>query len=279
MPTGTQFCDDTFALLQAGDFDEALGLAECGLRSFPDEGRLWELRGIAQGCRLCAGDALASLERASATVPLSVFGQIALAGSYVRCHNLRSAECIYAFLATRDDLPPRLLADLAEGFEHVGQPEWALEVCRAAVRRAPDCHPALFALAHYLSELDYPAASIVPVMQRAFELCPHEVLYRADLALLLARCGQADEAYLLLIDVELGDLLELHCPPRLNELAGFFRRRKDEARARACEARIRQVTRGVGRPVRRDVSGCRAESTNHDCGRCRVADRPRPRPR
>jgi tetratricopeptide (TPR) repeat protein len=273
MQTGTQFCDDAFALLEAGDFDEAVGLAECGLRSYPDEGRLWELRGIAQGCRLCVREALGSLERASLLVPLSPFGQIALAGCYVQCNHLRSAGCIYAFLVTRDDLPPSLLADLAEGFDHAGQPEWALEVCRAAVRRVPDCHPALFAIAHYLSKLDHPADEIVPVLQRAFDLCPDEVLYRVDLALLLARCGQVHEAYLLLVDADLEELLKLHCPPRLNELTQVFRQQGDQMRARACEARLRQVgeaeTRSVAGVFARPLAG----HSHGDCRSCQSADR------
>lgn len=241
MRSDNPFCGGTFALLQAGDFEEAIRLADCGLRSFPEEGRLWELRGIAQGCRLCVREALASLDRASSMVPLSVFGQIALAGCFVRCNRLHSAQCLAHFLASRDEFPLRLLADLAQGFDRAGRPEWSLEVCRAAVRRVPDCHPAVFAIAHYLWILDYPVEAIVPVLQQAFELCPEKTLYRVDLALLSGRCGRAADAYQLLVDVDLRELLELHCPRRLNDLAWFFGQMGDEVRASACQARVDQL--------------------------------------
>ncbi len=234
-------CEVAFALLQAGDYDQAVGLADRSLRVFPREGRLWELRGIAQGCRLCAREALTSLERAATLVPLSTYGQIALAGCYVRINQLRSASGLSDFLSSQNELPACLLADLAQGFDLVGQPEWALEVCRETVRRLPDCHPALFALAHYLSLLEYPPEEILPVIRQAFALCPREVLYRVDLALLLARCGRQADGYRLLIEVDPKELLELHCPPRLYQLAEWFQQEGDELRSQACLRRIRQV--------------------------------------
>ena len=180
------------------------------------------MRGIALGCTCMVRDAIFSLETASTLVPLSILGQIALAACYVRTHNLISAECIYEFLATRDDVPIHLLADVAKGLDQVDRPDLALDVCRVASERAPDCDSALFAMAHYMTQLGRPAESILAVVRQAFELRPDQPLYRIDLALLLANSGRLKEAYHLLTEVELDGLLQLHCPPRLlGMLAGL----------------------------------------------------------
>jgi tetratricopeptide (TPR) repeat protein len=243
MMTAKQFGESTQSLLRAGDYEEALGVAERGLEHYPEDGRLWEMRGIALGCRSELKEAMAALETASALVPLSAPGQLSLAVCYVRTQNLESAECIYQFLATKDDFPTEAVTHLAWGLDRVGKRELALEVCRAAVQREPDCEGALFAMAHYMTKLDYPAEEITPILRRAFELRPDELMYRVDLALLLVLCARHEEAYELLTAVDLAELLQVHCPPRLVGLIAFFREMDDEHRASACESRVMQITR------------------------------------
>jgi tetratricopeptide (TPR) repeat protein len=225
-------------MLEAGDFDEAFGLAEGGLRFYPDDGRLWEMRGIALGCRREIREAMTSLETASTLVPLTISGQMVLAACYFRTGNLESAECIYEYLATRTDIPIKLLPDLARGLDQVGKPELALQACRVAVGRVPECDSAWFAMAFFMTKLDYPVEQVVEVVRRAFDLSPTHVLYRVDLALLLARCGRQEEAHRLLAVVDLSELLHIHCPPRLAGLLALFQQMNDESRAAACQSRL-----------------------------------------
>lgn len=224
--------------LEAGDFENALRLAEAGLRLSPDDGRLWETRGIALGGQGDVTGAVSCLERAATAIPLSACGQVVLASCYLRTRNLQSAECIYEFLATRDDVPAHLMADIAEGLALLGRLELALDVCWAAYHRAPDCDSVLFAIAHYMTRLHRPVESVAAVMQQAFLLRPEKLLYRVDFALLLARCCRANEAYELLTDVDIAELLKVHCPPRLVGMARLFRGMGDDERAEACEARL-----------------------------------------
>lgn len=238
MISANQIRHETRSLLTFGDYEQALELAEQGVHAYSEDGHLWELHGIALGCRQRTLEAMASLERASTLVPLSSEGQLALAACYLRTHHLQSAECIYDFLVTRDDLPAPLMGDLAWGLDRVGKPEMALAVCQAAVRRVPDCHSAWFAMAQYLTKLGHPLEEIATAVRRAFELAPQRTLYRVDHALLLARCGRHEEAHRLLCEVDVAELTEVHCPPRLFSMLNLFRSMGDTSRANALAARI-----------------------------------------
>jgi tetratricopeptide (TPR) repeat protein len=250
MESAKQFGESARSLLMAGDYEEALEVAGSGLEHYPDDGRLWEMRGIALGCRRDVTGAMAALETASTLVPLSAPGQLSLAVCYVRTQNVESAKCIYEFLATRGDFPTELVADLAWGLDRVGEPKLALEVCRTAVQRQPGCDGALAAMAHYMTKLDYPVEEVTAVVRRAFELRPDAAVYRVDLALLLVRCGRQEEAYQLLTAVDLAELLQVHCPPRLVGLIALFRQMDDEHRASTCESRVMHIMqkRGVEPP-------------------------------
>jgi Flp pilus assembly protein TadD len=241
MESAMKFHESTRSFLEAGDFDEALEHAGRGLELYPDDGRLWEMRGIALGCRRETDEAMRSLETASTLVPLSAVGQMALAACYLRTQNRESAKCIYEYLATMDDLSTEILAELATGLDYVGRTELALDVCQALVCRVPNCDMAWFMMAGHMTKLDRPAEQIMAAMRRAFELRPGHALYRVDLALLLARCGRRKEAYQLVTAVELPELLDVRCPPRLAGLITMFRTMNDERRASVCQLRITQL--------------------------------------
>lgn len=78
-------------------------------------------------------------------------------------------------------------------------------------------------------------------MKGAFDSYPEPTLARIDFALLLARCDRVEQAYGLLCQLPMEDLLSVQCPPRLDQLANVFRQMADEGRAQACEAHARQV--------------------------------------
>jgi tetratricopeptide (TPR) repeat protein len=241
-----QYCESIQSFLEAGEYEKALGHAEDGLYLYPDDGRLWEMHGIALGCRRKIHEAMESLETASMLVPLSVFGQMTLAACYFRTHNLDTAKCIYEYLATREDLPAEILAELAKGLDQVGRTELAVEVCQTMVHRESECDSAWFAMACYMTKLDYPAETIVANARHAFDLRPSQVLYRVDLALLLAQHGRHEEAYHLLTEVDVTELLGIPCPPRLIGLIAVFQKMDDENRVSACKSWLVQIMQSQG---------------------------------
>jgi tetratricopeptide (TPR) repeat protein len=241
MKTVEQYFDQTQQLLEAGDFERVLEIARAGLELDGDDGALWEAQGIALSCLRRFNEATASLETASTMIPLSTFGQIALAACYVDSHHQESAQCIYEFLATESEIPTHLLADVACGLDQVGRVDLALEVCRAATHREPACDAAFFAMAHYMRKLDYPPLQVAAMIGQTFDLRPDCVIYRIDLALHWSGVGWMDEAYDLLTGVDACQLCQIHCPCRLRWMTTFFDSMSDAEYARACATRLRRV--------------------------------------
>lgn len=229
-------CSDARYLLESQKYEAAFEATEIGLRLYPENGQLWETRGIALWWLDQLPHSMASLEMASTLTPLSPSGQLALAGCYLRTDYVESAKCIYEYLATRKDLSAELLADLAYGLGQVGDLPLALDTCREVVRQMPDCADAWIAMAFYMAALEHQPEEVAAVLKRAFETSPNPTLARIDFALLLARSDHLDQAYQLLCQLPLDDLLSVRCPPRLDRLVLLFRHMADDARARACEA-------------------------------------------
>ena len=118
----------------------------------------------------------------------------------------------------------------------------SLALCRAVVKNSPDCDSAWFAAAQYMAKLNFSREEIAMVMRRAFAVCPSQVLYRIDFALLLSRLGMNEESYRLLTAVDLSELLSMHCRPRLRGITAIFEQARDDFRARACQSRVAQIT-------------------------------------
>lgn len=224
--------------LKNGEMDQAMRLAQSGLSQWPEDPRLLEIRGIGQAVAHQIDAATASLEEAALLGPLSFDGQLALAACYFTLNHLGSAACIVEHLASRPDVPGPLRAGLAVGLDRIGKPQRALEVAQSAILSTPHDEALWFFISRLMTKLDYPDEPILEAMRHAFELAPDRVFYRIDLAILLSHTGRLAEGYRLLIAVPLADLLEVHCPPRLLNLAVLFHQVGDVVRAVACQSRL-----------------------------------------
>ena len=241
MQSAQSICTETQSLLENREYEAAYATAEAGLQLYPEDGRLWETRGVALRYLGEVKQSMSSLEMATALIPLSPAGQLALASVYCRTGNVESAQCIYEHLTTRDDIPTVMLAELAFGLGEVGNLPAALRSCQEAVRRMPDCDQVWLAMAFFMARLEYSTEQISTVLAKALELCPNPMLYRVDFALLLARCDRTQKAYRLLCEVDIDELLTVRCPPRLDELVKLFREMGDDTRANACESHAQQL--------------------------------------
>jgi Flp pilus assembly protein TadD len=181
--------------MAAGEWAAAYTAADIGLRRDPHHGRLHEAAGVAAYHAEEFGPAVFHLESASTLVPLGVEPQLLLADLYLRFGQTAAAGAILAFLAEPDRCPTPLLPELAKTLGRAGEYRFALDVCERLTAFRPTFHPAWFGIAFYLGRLGRPAAELEFPLRAAFELAPHALPYRLNLASVLAVTGRCGEAY------------------------------------------------------------------------------------
>jgi Flp pilus assembly protein TadD len=227
-------------LFHQGLIPEADRLAEEGLESSPDDGDLWQIKGLLRQRMGDFAGARSSFETASLLVPLSPSARCALADCYARTGQAAPARDLYRHLAGDGRCPTELLPAVASGRGGVGDDEAALGACRELVRRDPARHEAHFGVAYYLRRLGHPAEAALPAVARAHELAPSVPLYRVALASLLAHAGEHEEAYDLLRGV---DPRSVGCRCCLGRMMSVFLRAGDVARFGACRVRADRIER------------------------------------
>ena len=181
--------------LAVGEWTAAYTAAAVGLRRATHHGRLHEAAGIAAYHSEEFGPAVFHLESASTFVPLGVEPQLLLADLYLRFGQTHAAGAILVFLAEPDRCPTPLLPELAKTLGRAGEYRFALDVCERLTAFRPTFHPAWFGTAFYLGRLGRPACDLEFPLRAAFELAPHALPYRLNLAAVLTDTGRYDEAY------------------------------------------------------------------------------------
>ena len=170
------------SLFKKGDASNALTIAKAELQRAPDNGKLWELCGMAHHS---LGDTVASLhafETATMLVPLSAPAQCVLAKCYAVSGQKELARNIFQHLLTLDGFPDNLLPVVAAGLGALGKPSLALEACRRAAASGVDDGQPLYGMAHYMERLGYPLEMITSTLRRAIDFEPGCFQYRYALA-------------------------------------------------------------------------------------------------
>lgn len=228
-------------LYHVGRLDEALTTTETALAASPDDGRLWELKGLVHRSRSECGLARAALETATLFVPLQPTARCALADCYAHAGPVRLAYEMYRSLLEADDTPPDLLLPIASGLDRVGASRLALQVCREAARREPDCPRAWHDLASYLRECGFPPRLILAAARKAVDLAPEEGRYRLGLVALLHQFGNDSEAAAVASRLRSEQIAEACCRCCLARVAEICYAAGNLALAAACRRRIKEL--------------------------------------
>lgn len=221
-------------LYQAGVVEECLQVLSIAVAQHPDDGALWELSGVVRHARRDFAAAQQALETASILAPLTCDAQIALADCYARNGFRESERAIYQHLAANEQVRTERLGHLATRLSAFGEFHLALDVCRRATRRQPDCDEAIYGLAHYMGKCGYPAERVLAVAERAFRLAPEVTRYRVTIALLHHRLGRTDEAYKLLRPLSPHQLSRIRCVTCLERLLEILAIAEEDPRREAC---------------------------------------------
>lgn len=227
MKNAAEICTIAIGLYERGFVRAALGTLARGVDQFPDAARLWEMQGILLHREQDFAGAEFALEAATMLAPLSVAGEYALAACYLKSCHFSAAGAIYEHLLNRRHVPTARLSELAAGLARCGMLHQALTACRQAAELEPDSEEAIYGMAHYMSRLAYPAEQIIPLLQKAVDLAPHESLYRLALIGWLARTGCFRQAYRHLKAIPPERLQAIECACCLNRLIQIGREAED----------------------------------------------------
>lgn len=228
------------ALIRQGDYQAAAELASSAVIDFPDDGDLWELRGVAEHHLGNRSAARSALETASLLQPLDVGARYCLASCYAATGLRELAIFIYQMVAEDPRAPLWLLPNIASRLGQLNEHQAALGVCRLILLRDDSRHEAHFGVAFYLRRLGAPLEEVVKSTARAHELAPQVPLYRVVLASLLHEMDQTEEAYDLLRQLPPEAVA---CPCSLRRMMLVFDAVSDHERARACAERAQQLNK------------------------------------
>lgn len=239
MPLPTSAWLRALERFNARDFAEAASLASAGLAQQPDEGLLWQLRGTALWMQREYADACTDLETATCLTPLMPLARCALADCYLRQGRREPAVTIYEYLVEWRGTPIAFLPSVARALGSLEEYELALEACGRILDAEPDNHAAHFGMAFYLHRSGAPLVEVKRSLRTAYELRPHAMTYRLNLALVLAALDENSEAASILQGMEAATL-RCHCQLRI--LASLQSHLGQEALAQASLQRLEELT-------------------------------------
>jgi tetratricopeptide (TPR) repeat protein len=226
------------ALLKQGEFRQASELATSAVIDFPDDGNLWELRGVSEHHLGNHSAGQSALETASLLQPLDVGARYCLAGCYAATGSRELAVFLFQMVAEDPRAPLWLLTNISSRLGQMNEHEAALGVCRLILLRDDNRPEAHFGVAFYLRRLGAPVEVVAESAARAQELAPDVPLYRVVLASLLQELGQIEDAYDLLRQLAPESV---GCPCSLRRMMRVFDAVSDHERIKACAQRVAEL--------------------------------------
>ncbi|WP_339734626.1 hypothetical protein [uncultured Gimesia sp.] len=212
------------------------------LKTHPDEGKAWELKGLVEDSLSWQNTSISSLETATTLIPISASGQYILAKNYLEIGKHSLAKSVFSILLQRQDLPDKLLPAISS---YLGQyPELthlALEACRKAVKRDPECAESWLGMACFMGKLHYPKEQIANVLRKSVMLDPENRHFRMALSNVLEQSGQIDQAYRVVKEIKISELNQIPCAACLKKLINIFSQANDDNRREICLNQLKQL--------------------------------------
>jgi len=224
-----------------GRLDEAIHLAQQALQESPDEGRLWELRGLIHRDRSETAAAVDALERASLLVPLQTFSRIALAEGYGKLGRRELARDLYLECLKPPEPEVESLLHIGAGLEACGFPGLAMKACRLAQRSDPQHPQPYYDMGYYAARCGYPMHVVESLARRAISFDPENVHYRVGLASLLLRQDRLDDALNVIGAMTDRQIHAIRCRCCLERITELFEQTGDRSRAEQCRRHAQRL--------------------------------------
>lgn len=220
-----------------GEYQKAFGLLHTHLQENRDDGRAWELLGVALQVVGDFEGSVSALERASLLVPLVSNARICIAMGYGKLGRTQLSRELLTALIDDVSMTADQLTDVATGLDFVDATGMAVRACRRAIELEPESAHPYYALGYYASKCGQPAEYVVSLAHKAISLDPGCVKFRVGLASLLTKLSRSDEAYVVVKDLsdEQIDLIDCRCC--IERIIPLYDAAGDVRRAGLCRAR------------------------------------------
>lgn len=224
------------SLYENGMTVAALELLNLRPSGAPLDAQTLELKGIIHHSLRDFESGRDAIEAAGLAQPLSSSAKLILADCYFATNKRNLARSMYCGMASSDDVPFQLLSGLAMGLSQFKEYELALDVCKQASEKDPNCHHARYGVAFYMSKCGRPPELVYPIIQKAVELAPHVFHYRMAAATLLCQLDSHDRAYLAIADATPDELKTVTCRCCFERLIRLYKLASDDGRRAICES-------------------------------------------
>lgn len=216
----------------------AIDVLEVELARGPDDGHLWESRGMLLYHAGRLAEALHDVEQAQLLVPLEPAARFVMA----ECLRLLDHEDLAGdvYLALADDCPPtdELLPLVQRGLGQLGMWPEVARLCRWVLEHVPDDDLQVYLLSQAALQMDQPPQAVVPLLRRAVYLAPSVQRYRAALVIQLVEMRRCDDAYRELRQLPVAALEDICCKGCLRRLLELAMAYGDSPRAGAFAAQL-----------------------------------------
>lgn len=222
----------------AGRWEAARDAARRAVAMDLNDGRGWELLGLAYRELKQPMKTADAIERASLTHVIQPLASLCLAEAYGLLGRRQLARQLYLMVAEGQRQAPETLLLVATGLDAIDQVRLALDVCQMAQAIEPCSGQAAYDRGYYAFRCGLSRPVVESCARRAVELEPDNTVFRVGLASLLMRYGDWDRASSLVADftpLQIGEIACLCCVERVAELYRFA---QDARRWEWCQARI-----------------------------------------
>lgn len=226
---------DISTAYELGHMDLVIRLANKSLHRDRDDGRAWELLGLAQYNRGDWPQAVDCLERASLLVPLTANARACLARGYARLGKKDLSRDLLLELLADESLAANAMLAVAVGLDAVDQPGLAMKACRRAATIDPDAAQTYYDMGYYAARCGYPAEVSESLARRAISLDPGCVRFRVGLASLFMQQSRRQAAWELVQHFRRNDISTINCRSCVRRLSELYEEFGDFPRMLDCQ--------------------------------------------
>ncbi len=224
-----------------GNLNEAIAESLATLAVDPNDGRAWELLGLAWRDLGKVYDATDAFEKAALLITIQPLSRLCLAECYAVLKRHKLARDLYLIQAEAAVENVELLLLAAAGLDGIDQPQLAMDLCRRAAWVEPECGQVAFDMCFYAMRCGCAPSVVESLAWRAVELEPDNVHFRIGLASVLVRLDQQQRAIWVLRHLESEHFRQVTCRCCLERIAELYRSAGEVERVSNCLRRLEEL--------------------------------------
>ncbi|MEC7428260.1 MAG: tetratricopeptide repeat protein [Planctomycetota bacterium] len=226
---------------RAGELAAAIAWASRRLSVEPNDGRAWELLGLAYRDSGDIGAAVDAFERATMLVVLHPLSRVCLTECYAVQKRYELARDLYLTQADEGTGDSQLLLLIAAGLEGINEPQLAMDICRRAGELDPGSGQAMYDLCFYAMRCGCTASLAESLAWKAVELDPGNVEFRIGLASILIRLDRIEKAMWVLRYLAKSQFQNVNCVCCLERIATLYEAVGEAEGMRRVRSRLLEV--------------------------------------